>query len=105
MTGIEALKELKDFAIDTSWHYYGAEKHYAEQDIKYIEEQSSIIEKDLEVLEALKKLFIDYIPAVKVMQYTDGSHAMETQDFNSIVSIDKEDYNKITEWLKNEQEN
>lgn len=58
------------------------------------------IEKELEVLGTLKKLFIDYFPAVQVKQYTDGSHAMETQDCSSILPIDEEEYKKIKEWLE-----
>lgn len=60
------------------------------------------IEQELEVLDKLKHLFIDYFPAVQLKQYTDGSHAIETQDFSSILPISEEEYKKIKEWLENE---
>lgn len=71
-------------------------------DTKEIFERYKVIREDLEVLDTLKKLFIDYFPAVQLKQYTDGSHAIETQDFCSILPIDEKEYEKIKEWLDNE---
>ena len=54
MKGLESLKNLKEYAIDTTNAlYFGPEKIFAIKDFKYIEEQSSIIQKDLEQFEQI----------------------------------------------------
>ena len=54
MTGTEALKNLKEYATGiTNSHYFGVEKIFAKKDFDYIEEQSTIIEKDLKALDEI----------------------------------------------------
>lgn len=54
MKGLESLKNLKEYAIDTTNAlYFGPEKIFAIKDLKYIEEQSYIIQKDLERFEQI----------------------------------------------------
>lgn len=46
---LEKLEELKDFAKETSWYYYGpCEKTYAIKDMNYIDELYSKIKEYIE---------------------------------------------------------
>ena len=97
MTSKEALQDL--FTISNK-----ITKDKLNLDTTEIFERYKVIREDLGVLDTLKKLFIDYFPAVQLKKYTDGSHAIETtQDYNSMVQIDEEEYKKIKEWLEEKQ--
>lgn len=94
MTGKEALKSLKGYIKDCVCNY---EKEYTPFDVLkcFLKERIEAIEKDLEVLSILKKLFtLEY----DVDFYLNRIEAIPKKMVIS-GTITSEELNKIEEWL------
>lgn len=87
MNSLEALKELKETAISTLKSLYYPTSYLVEDELEDIEEQANKIEKDLEILEILKKDC-----------RLDGM--LYYGNFAFVSELNKEECQKIMEWLE-----
>lgn len=100
--GLEALKILKTTAITTSSLVKEAIEHIEE----YIEEQATTIEKDLEVLDVIKKFFFIEVYSDKRLnsdfcKITAIEDKEANIDRSALSFIDRDSLKILKEWLEN----